>query len=138
MHKIYLHCVGKPKEKWIDQGVDMFISRMKPYAEVTILYYKTNQDLEKLTYPLIALTPEGASLDSVEFSNFLLKTLDQEGARAHFVIGAFDGLTETLKQKAIFKLSISKMTFTHEMAKLFLVEQIYRAFEIKFNRGYHK
>lgn len=116
----------------------MFVSRMKPYAEVHICYYKTNQDLEKLTSPFIALTPEGSTLDSVEFSNFLFKKLDDEGARVHLIIGAAEGLTEVLKNKASFTLSISKMTFTHEMAKLFLVEQIYRAFEIKFNRGYHK
>lgn len=111
---------------------------MKPYALIHICYYKTNADLEKLTIPYIALTPEGSSLDSVAFSDFLFKKLEENGARVHLIIGASEGLTDILKEKSCFQLSISKMTFTHEMAKLFLVEQIYRAFEIKFNRGYHK
>lgn len=111
---------------------------MKPYADFKILYYKSNEDLEKLNYPLIGLSPEGKMMDSVAFSNFVMKNFEKEGLSLHFIIGAAEGLTEKLKQKANYLLSLSPMTFTHEMAKLFFVEQIYRAFEIHFNRGYHK
>jgi 23S rRNA (pseudouridine1915-N3)-methyltransferase len=138
MHKLFLHCVGKPKEKWIDEGVSSFISRMKPYVDFKILYYKTNEDLEKLNTPLIALSPDGKMQDSIEFSKFVMKYFEKEGLTLHFIIGAAEGLSPKLKQKSSSLISLSPMTFTHEMAKLFFVEQIYRAFEIHFNRGYHK
>lgn len=138
MHKLFLHCVGKPKEKWIDEGALSFINRMKPYVDFKILYYKTNEDLEKLNTPLIALSPDGKMMDSIEFSKFVMKNFEKEGLTLHFIIGAAEGLSTKLKQKASSLISLSPMTFTHEMAKLFFVEQIYRAFEIHFNRGYHK
>jgi 23S rRNA (pseudouridine1915-N3)-methyltransferase len=138
MHKLILHCVGKPREKWINEGVDDFISRMKPYADFKIQYYKSNADLEKLEVPYIALSPEGQEFDSVSFSKFIMKSFEKEGATLHFIIGAAEGLSLKLKEKAKSLLSLSTMTLTHEMAKLFFVEQVYRAFEIYFNRGYHK
>lgn len=111
---------------------------MKPYVDFKILYYKTNEDLEKLNTPLIALSPDGKMMDSIEFSKFVMKNFEKEGLTLHFIIGAAEGLSTKLKQKASSLISLSPMTFTHEMAKLFFVEQIYRAFEIHFNRGYHK
>lgn len=138
MHKLFLHCVGKPKEKWIDEGALSFINRMKPYALFKITYYKTNEDLEKLTIPFIALSPEGHMMDSLNFSKFIIKNFEKEGLSLHFIIGAAEGLSPILKQKAKSLISLSPMTFTHEMAKLFFIEQIYRAFEIHFNRQYHK
>jgi len=116
----------------------MFLDRMKSYADFKIQYYKSNADLEKLEVPYIALSPEGKLRDSVEFSKFLTKTFDKEGSSLHFIIGAAEGLSPLLKQKAKALVSLSPMTLTHEMAKLFFIEQIYRAFEIYFNRGYHK
>jgi 23S rRNA (pseudouridine1915-N3)-methyltransferase len=138
MHKIFLHCVGKPKEKWITEGTLQFIERMKPYATFTLNYYKSNQDLEKLEGPFIALSPEGKMYDSVSFSKYLMKSFEKQGLTLHFIIGAAEGLTPLLKEKASSLISLSIMTLTHEMAKLFFVEQVYRAFEIHFNRGYHK
>ena len=111
---------------------------MKSYADFKIQYYKSNADLEKLEVPFIALSPEGKLTDSVYFSKYLMKTFEKEGACLHFIIGAAEGLTLSLKEKAKGLISLSPMTLTHEMAKLFFVEQVYRAFEIHFNRGYHK
>lgn len=111
---------------------------MKSYVDFKILYYKSNQDLEKLDIPYIALSPEGKLLESPAFSQFIMKSFEKQGATLHFIIGAAEGLTEPLKDKATTLVSLSPMTLTHEMAKLFFVEQIYRAFEIHFNRGYHK
>lgn len=111
---------------------------MKPYALFKITYYKTNEDLEKLSIPFIALSPEGKMMDSINFSKFVMENFEKEGLTLHFIIGAAEGLTPILKQKARYLISLSPMTFTHEMAKLFFVEQVYRAFEIHFNRQYHK
>lgn len=111
---------------------------MKPYVDFKILYYKTNDDLEKLNYPLIALSPDGQIMDSIDFSKFIMKNFEKQGLTLHFIIGAAEGLSPNLKQKANSLISLSPMTFTHEMAKLFFIEQIYRAFEIHFNRNYHK
>lgn len=138
MHKLFLHCVGKPKETWINEAVALFLSRMKSYVDFKIHYYKTNEDLEKLNYPLIALSPDGKMMDSVAFSKYIMKNFENHGLTLHVIIGAAEGLSPALKNKAESLISLSPMTFTHEMAKLFFVEQIYRAFEIHFNRGYHK
>lgn len=111
---------------------------MKPYADFKIQYYKSNADLEKLEDPYIALSPDGKTFDSVEFSKYLMKTYETSGATLHFIIGAAEGLSPQLKKSAKALVSLSPMTLTHEMAKLFFVEQVYRAFEIYFNRAYHK
>ena len=74
--------------------------------------------------------------DSVHFSNELKKlSMDRE---LIFIIGGPTGVFENLKKQASFLLSLSEMTFTHEMAKLFLVEQIYRAQSIMDGKNYHK
>ncbi|MDR0306678.1 MAG: 23S rRNA (pseudouridine(1915)-N(3))-methyltransferase RlmH [Chitinispirillales bacterium] len=83
---------------------------------------------------LVTLTEEGTQYSSKDFSTLL----ENLGARILFVIGGPDGVSPSVKSQSRVLLSLSKMTFTHEMARMFLLEQIYRAISIKHNRKYHR
>ena len=88
--------------------------------------YVINLDLNKKEY------------DSIEFASFLQKRIDTYSNHLVFVIGGSYGLSEKVKNNAKESISISKMTFTHQMTRLLLLEQIYRAFKINNNETYHK
>ena len=86
---------------------------------------------------LIVLDEQGKQVDSVEFSNYLQKHMNSGIKQLVFVIGGPYGFSNDVYQKAQGKLSLSKMTFSHQMVRLFVVEQIYRAFTILKNEPYH-
>ena len=77
-------------------------------------------------------------MDSVEFSRYLSNKLEQSGSNISFVIGGSYGLSEELKSRINDSFSFGKMTFPHQLARLILLEQIYRAFKILNNETYHK
>ena len=95
--------------------------------KVTSVYYHWN-DLDDLFYRLQFCR---------DFSAYFYKNVQDGGASINFVIGGFDGLPDILLKKYP-SLSLSKMTWTHQMARLLLIEQIYRATEIYKGSGYHK
>ncbi|MBM3195111.1 MAG: 23S rRNA (pseudouridine(1915)-N(3))-methyltransferase RlmH, partial [Chlamydiae bacterium] len=102
---------------------------------------KNDSELEKqvgLESGWIALDPEGTTFTSEAFSSFLLKQVETDGKKLVLVIGGSDGLTPFLKSKAKSLLSLSKLTFTHQITRLVLIEQLYRAIEIGKNSPYHK
>ncbi len=84
---------------------------------------------------LIALSEEGKQMNSIAFADFLKKSTDKNIV---FVIGGAFGLSFEVKKRANLLLSLSPMTFPHELALLFLTEQLYRAWTIHTNRAYHK
>lgn len=86
---------------------------------------------------MLLLDENGKQYTSVEFSAFLQKKMNAGTKRLVFVIGGPYGFSDTIYQKAQGKLSLSKMTFSHQMVRLFVVEQIYRAFTILRNEPYH-
>ncbi len=86
---------------------------------------------------LILLDENGKQYNSVDFSNFLQKKMNAGLKQLVFVIGGPYGFSDTIYQKAQGKISLSKMTFSHQMIRLFIVEQIYRAFTILKNEPYH-
>ncbi len=86
---------------------------------------------------LILLDENGKQYNSVDFSNFLQKKMNAGLKQLVFVIGGPYGFSHTIYQKAQGKISLSKMTFSHQMIRLFIVEQIYRAFTILKNEPYH-
>ncbi|MBR9915554.1 MAG: 23S rRNA (pseudouridine(1915)-N(3))-methyltransferase RlmH [Algicola sp.] len=86
---------------------------------------------------LILLDENGKQMDSVNFSNYLQKHMNSGIKQLVFVIGGPYGFSEVLYQKANGKLSLSKMTFSHQMIRLFVIEQLYRAFTILKNEPYH-
>jgi len=139
MYKIKIITVGKTKEAWLDEAMAEFLKRLKPTAEIEFHLAKDNAQLEawvKKEPGVICLDPKGKLMDSEEFSKFLLECLQKGGSRLTFVIGGPEGLPESLKKSPL--VSFSPMTFTHQMARLILIEQIYRAFEIAKGTRYHK
>jgi 23S rRNA (pseudouridine1915-N3)-methyltransferase len=87
---------------------------------------------------LIALDEKGKNLTSEEFSEFIRKIRDEGQGKAQFIIGGSNGLHPEILKNAEHRLSFSKMTFTHEMIRVFLKEQLYRAFCILAGKRYHK
>jgi len=155
--KIKIIALGKIKEKFLKEGIDEFLKRLTPYASVEILELSpikikdenlTDKVLEqegekilahiKSNSYVITMEIEGVNLSSEKFSK-KLETIGNEGYNeVVFVIGSSCGIAKTVSEKADFKLSMSKMTFLHQFARLLLVEQIYRAFKIQKGETYHK
>ena len=86
----------------------------------------------------VALCVEGKALDSVRFSEFLEFCALQGRSKLCFLIGGSEGLAEEVKEKADLRLSMSEMTFPHHLARIMLLEQLYRAFQIRDGSRYHK
>ncbi|MBA3958722.1 MAG: 23S rRNA (pseudouridine(1915)-N(3))-methyltransferase RlmH [Parachlamydiaceae bacterium] len=139
MIKIKIISVGKNKEEWLETALNEYVKRLTPIATLSFQWAKDDQHLLDIALKeplLICLDPQGSSLSSEEFSSFLHQKLQLGGSRLTFIIGGADGLPTTLKSSPL--LSLSKMTFTHQITRLILVEQIYRAFEIARGSQYHK
>lgn len=144
MYRITIISVGKTKEKWLETAIAEYAKRLTATAELEFLWAKDDAQLLKhvakekaLRKPIMCLDSEGKELDSIHFSSFVLKTLDKGGARLVFVIGGPEGLPQVLK-KTCPLISLSRMTFMHQIVRLVLVEQLYRAFEIAKGTPYHK
>lgn len=156
---IKIYAIGKIKD-FYKTGADEYVKRISSYAKVEVIEVKdeaisTNPNdseikkaitlegdrILKLLKPneyLIALDLNKKELDSVEFSQYLFKKIEDNGSNISFVIGGSYGLSNELKKRANDAISISKFTFLHQMSRLILLEQIYRAFKIKNNETYHK
>jgi len=123
----------KIKDPWTREGVNEYAKRV-PRLDIT-------EKKELLCIAdkgfIIALSEEGEQFSSIGFAR-LIKKIALENKEIVFVIGGPDGLPNQIKAKADLIVSLSKMTFTHEMALLFLVEQIYRAMSIIKNKKYHR
>lgn len=140
MYHLKIFSVGRAKESWIEEGVEEYITRLKGTASVETVWVKDNQQLatvlerERL---VICLDPKGKARDSLELSDYLFDQWEKGGARLAFVIGGSDGLPESLRKKYPL-ISFSKLTFTHQLTRLILIEQVYRAFQIRRGSPYHK
>ncbi|NJK39000.1 MAG: 23S rRNA (pseudouridine(1915)-N(3))-methyltransferase RlmH [Oscillatoriales cyanobacterium RM2_1_1] len=139
--KIKLIAVGKVKKRWIVEGIELYQKRL---PELEIVEIKDSNPISEgeqiLTllksgdHPTV-LTEEGKTCGSIEFAEFLKRS---ESNRLVFIIGSAEGLSARLKQAADRKLSLSPMTFPHELARLLLIEQLYRAKTILQGSSYHK
>ena len=158
--KIKIYAIGKIKEQYLKSGVEEYVTRIKPYCQIEIIEFNDESiaenphpseikkaiDLEggkviKLLKPndyLIGLDLNKKELNSVEFAEFLEKKFIIGGSQISFVIGGSYGLSDELKNRCNDSISLSKMTFLHQMTRLILLEQIYRAFKISRNETYHK
>lgn len=145
---------GKTKESYIQQGVDEFLKRLNRYTKAALVEIKmrgvaaksgdkeVEADclLERVPAGsfLVALDPHGRALSSEELAA-TIGDLENKGTGAMtFVIGGPLGLADKVLAQAALVLSLSKMTFTHDMARLLLAEQLYRAYAINAGSGYHK
>ena len=133
--------VGKVRRGWIQEGIDLYRKRL-PGLEIIELRDSTPQKEADAIQAalrsderLIALMEEGDTLASIPFA----RRLERYGnERLAFVIGGADGLTAELKARASRRLSLSPMTFPHELARLMLIEQLFRAQAILQGSPYHR
>ena len=155
--KIKIIALGKIKEKFLKDGIDEFLKRLNPYASVEIIELNPIEIKdENLTQKIlsmegervlshiknnsfvITLEIEGKQLSSEDFAKKINEITISGVSELVFVIGSSCGIAKTVSDRADFKLSMSKMTFLHQFARLIIVEQIYRAFKILNNETYHK
>lgn len=154
--KIKIIALGKIKEKFLKDGIDEFLKRLTPYTameivELSPVEIKDNQIekalLEEGEKILANIKPDsyvitmeilGKQLSSEDFAAKINEITISGVSELVFVIGSSCGIAPTVSNRANFKLSISKMTFLHQFARLLLVEQIYRAFKILKGETYHK
>jgi 23S rRNA (pseudouridine1915-N3)-methyltransferase len=158
--KIRIIAIGKIKENYLKEGINEYLNRIKPYcsieiievndesvsdnpkeAEITKVKNIEGERVLKLLKPsdyLIGLDLNKKQYTSPEFAKYLENKFVQGGSSITFVIGGSYGLSDALKQRCNDSISLSNMTFLHQMTRLILLEQIYRAFKINRNETYHK
>lgn len=158
--KITVLCVGKIKEKFYTQAIEEYSKRLSRYCKMDIIEVpdeKTpdnageqvnnaikNKEGERILANIrqddyvIALAIEGKMLDSVELSQYIEKLGIEGKSSIVFVIGGSLGLSKEVLDRADYKLSFSKMTFPHQLMRVILLEQVYRAYRIMTNQPYHK
>ena len=136
-----IHFIGELKEQAYRELAGEFEKRLTPFTKLTNAEAKNDDSiiasLKDRSYK-IAMCVEGKQLSSEEFAALLDKITQQGFSTVEFVIGGAEGLSEPVKAKCDYRLSMSKMTFTHRMARVLLLEQIYRAFSINAGTKYHK
>lgn len=159
MLNVRIVCVGKIKDSFNKQGIDEYKKRLSRYIKLDIIEVddakiKDNaspkeEDLVKKEEGIrilkqvkdneymILLDLHGKEIDSVEFSK-IIDTTSIRFSTITFVIGGSLGLSDAVIQRANYRLCLSKMTFTHQMTRVILLEQIYRSFKILNNEVYHK
>ena len=148
---IKIICVGKIKENFYREAINEYLKRLSKYTKIEVIELNDlNYDKEKTireesnfiinkldnSYNIL-LDINGESLDSVSFSKKLNNILI-DNHNINFIIGGSYGVSDELKNKVNYRLSFSKMTFPHQLFRVVLLEQIYRAFKIINNEEYHK
>ena len=155
--KIKIIALGKIKEKFLKDGIDEFKKRLTPYTNFEIIELQPieikdqnltkkvlEQEGEKIlslikpTDYVITMEIKGKQLSSEELAQKIKDITNDGNSELVFIIGSSCGLSPNVSNRANFKLSMSKMTFLHQFARLLLVEQIYRSFKILNNETYHK
>ena len=145
MNKVNIVCVGKIKEKFYTDAVNEYIKRMQRFAKVSVVELceretpqkECDSILKALKGYVVALAVEGEKADSLSLAK-KMRTLLDAGKELTFVIGSSCGLDARVKAAADWKLSFSDMTFPHQLMRVILCEQIYRAFMINAGSEYHK
>ena len=138
--EIEILSVGKTKEIWLKAAIDTYEKRLQGVFKISFTLVSSDASLEKAVLKrkhLVFLDPLGKTFSSPDFSDFLFEKLNASKEALCFVIGGAEGIPNHLLIHGS-SLSLSKMTLTHQMARLFLVEQIYRANEIEKGSPYHK
>ncbi|HSA78351.1 MAG TPA: 23S rRNA (pseudouridine(1915)-N(3))-methyltransferase RlmH [Nitrospirota bacterium] len=154
--KLRIICMGKTRERFIQEGIQKYLRYLKPYTGIEILELKEERIKDLKEAPIVRKKeaekifkslPEGtflATLDergeeftSHEFAGFLNAIMESGTKEIVFVIGGAMGLDEKVTVRANKVIAMSRWTLTHEMARLVLLEQIYRAFTIIKGKTYH-
>ena len=132
-NRISINAIGKIKKTWIREGINQYKKRM---PDLIINESKSfNIDNIRVNNIIISLTEEGKSFNSIELTSLLLNFKNK---KINFLIGDADGIPSDIKDKSHLLLSLSPLTFPHELARLILLEQLYRAISISNNSPYHR
>lgn len=161
MIRINIICIGKIKEKYFTDAISEYAKRLTAFCKFSVVELSEEklrsnnpnqsqidevikaegkrimQKIPQADY-VVAMCIEGKMLSSEELSKALDNVSLSGKSTVDFIIGGSYGLSDEVKNRADLKLSMSKMTFPHQMARMILSEQIYRAFEISTNGKYHK
>ena len=157
--KITLACAGKIKEKYLTAGIEEFTKRLTPFCKLETIAIneermpedpspaEKEQVLGRETERLLAVIPQNSYVIVLDVKGKLISSEELAakfdklalGGNSHitFVIGGAFGYTDALRKRADETISFSRMTFTHQMIRLLLIEQIYRAFKISRGEKYH-
>lgn len=154
--KITLLTVGKTDRDWVRQGLDIYVSRLKHYIPFTLMEIPELKNVSALskdqikvkegelilknvrpTDDLILLDEHGKEYSSVHMAKILQDKISYECKDIVFVIGGAYGFSDAVYARANSKLSLSKMTFSHQMVRTIFAEQLYRAFTIMKGEPYH-
>ena len=132
-NRLSINAIGKIKKDWIREGINQYKKRM---PDLIINESKRfNIDNISVNNIIICLTEEGQSFNSIELTSLLLNFKNK---KINFLIGDADGIPSDIKDKSNLLLSLSPLTFPHELARLILIEQIYRAISISNGSPYHR
>ncbi|MCX2432634.1 MULTISPECIES: 23S rRNA (pseudouridine(1915)-N(3))-methyltransferase RlmH [unclassified Pedobacter] len=154
--KITLIAIGKTEDKYLIEGIDKYINRLKHYINFNFLAIPDVKNVKNLSEAqqkgkeaellhkqinngdvVILLDEKGKKYSSVAFSEYLNKQMIGSVQHLIFIIGGPYGFDERIYQRANGLISLSDMTFSHQMIRLFFVEQLYRGFSILKNEPYH-
>jgi 23S rRNA (pseudouridine1915-N3)-methyltransferase len=154
--KITLIVTGKTSEPWLAQGIAEYAGRLQHYTAFSVtelpgirgassmpmakLQQEESRLLLKILEPfdrVVLLDERGAGMTSPEFAQFLQKAMNGGVRRMAFVVGGAYGFSDDLRAKGYQMISLSRMTFSHQMIRLFFTEQLYRAFTILKGEPYH-
>ena len=142
--KVKIAWIGKTKETAIQSLTDEYLKRLGRYAEVEGLSLKDEASVLKLCsseakprHALVLLDARGKELSSEEFARWMGDFFDRNSLPLLFAIGPADGFSQEARLAATLQLSLGKMTLAHELARVVLLEQVYRAFTILKNHPYH-
>ena len=154
MIKIKLVCVGKIKDNYLNSGIQEYLKRLSTYAKIEVIEVKDekidNEEkvkeiegkriIEKIdkNYFNIFIDLHGEEFSSEKLAKHTQNLIDKGIGNLCFVIAGSLGYSKEVLNYANFRLSLSKMTFTHQMTRLLVLEQIYRVFKINNNETYHK
>ena len=154
--KITLLTVGKTDKDWVRQGMEIYVSRLKHYIPFSVVEIPELKNVSSLTRDqikvregelilknirptddLILLDEKGKEYSSVEFAKVIQDKISYAGKDMVYVIGGAYGFSEDVYRRANSKISLSRMTFSHQMVRAIFAEQIYRAFTIMKGEPYH-
>ena len=133
-NRLAIYAIGKIKKTWIRDGINQYKKRMPELIINELKTFNIN-NLRSNNNIIIWLSEEGKHFNSIELCSLLLNFKNK---RINFLIGGTDGISSDIKEKSDLILSLSPLTFPHELARLILIEQIYRAISISNNSPYHR
>ncbi len=133
-NRLSIYAIGKIKKNWIRDGINQYKKRM-PDLNIHELKSFNINNLRFKNNIIISLSEEGKQFNSIELTSLLLNFKNK---KIIFLIGDADGISSDVKNQSDLLLSLSHLTFPHELARLILLEQIYRALSISSNSPYHR